>query len=133
MRLSEDTCPDVQWSIIDGFDIDILTMTSTARSIGKLNGSNYMQWSGEMALLLEQKQLNGKITGEDEWPEDPAEQDATSAESLAHKAAVKDWVKRHGTGQWTILLGMEPQLLASYMEITDARTLWEKLATAYNA
>jgi len=28
---------------------------------------------------------------------------------------------------------MEPWLRASYMEITDGRTLWEKLATAYKA
>ena len=108
-------------------------MTSTAISIAKFNGSNYKQWSGEMALLLEQKQVYGIVTGEDERPEDPAEQDATAAEKLAHRAAVKDWVKQHGTARSTILLGMEPRLQASYMEITDARTLWEKLATAYKA
>jgi len=107
-------------------------MTSTAISIAKFNGSNYKQWSGEMALLLEQKQVYGIVTGEDERPEDPAE-DATAAGKLAHRAAVKDWVKQHGTARSTILLGMEPRLQASYMEITDARTLWEKLATAYKA
>jgi hypothetical protein len=32
-----------------------------------------------------------------------------------------------------ILHGMEPQLLASFMEIMDARTLWEKLATVHKA
>jgi hypothetical protein len=32
-----------------------------------------------------------------------------------------------------ILLGMEPWLQALYMEITDAQTLWEKLATVYTA
>jgi len=68
--------------------------------------------------------------GEDERPEDPVE-DATTAEKLAYQAAVKDWVKQHGTAGSTILLGMEPHLQASYMEITDARTLWEELATAY--
>jgi len=107
-------------------------MTSTAISIAKFNGSNYKQWSGEMALLLEQKQVYGIVTGEDERPEDPAE-DATAAEKFAHRAAVKDWVKQHGTARSTIMLGMEPRLQASYMEITDARTLWEKLATAYMA
>jgi len=86
-----------------------------------------------MALLVEQKQVYGIVTGEDERPEDPAEQDATAAEKLAHRAAVKDWVKQHGTARSTILLGMEPRLQASYMEITDARTLWEKLTTAYKA
>jgi len=107
-------------------------MTSTAISIAKFNGSNYKQWSGEMALLLEQKQVYGIVSGEDERPEDPAE-DATAAEKLAHRAVVKDWVKQHGTARSTILLGMEPRLQASYMEITEARTLWEKLATAYKA
>ena len=64
-------------------------MTSTAISIAKFNGSNYEQWSGEMALLLEQKQVYGIVMGEDERPEDPAE-DATAAEKLAHRAAVND-------------------------------------------
>jgi len=63
-----------------------------------------------MALLLEQKQVYGIVTGEDERLEDPAEQDATAAEKLAHRAAVKEWVKQHGTAQSTILLGMEPRL-----------------------
>jgi len=107
-------------------------MTSTAISIAKFNQSNYKQWSREVALLLEQKQVYGIVAGEDEQPDDPAE-DATAAEQLAHRAAVKDWVKRHCTALSTILLGMEPRLQASYMEITDARTLWEKLATAYKA
>ena len=103
---------DEQQSIIDDFDIDILTMTSTAISIAMFNGSNYQQWSGEMALLLEQKQVYGIVTGEDEQPEDPAEQDATAAEILAYRAVVKDWVKQHGTARLTILLGMEPPLQA---------------------
>jgi len=128
-----ETHPHEQLSISDDFDSDILTMTSTAISIAKFNGSNYKQLSGEMALLLEQKQVYGIVTGEDARPEDPAEQDATTTEKLAHRASVKDWVKQHSPAQSTILLAMEPRLLASYMEITDARTLWEKLATAYIA
>jgi len=95
-------------------------MTSTAISIAKFNGSNYKQWSGEMALLLEQKQVNSIVTGEEERPKDAAEQDATAAETLAHRAAVKDWVKQLGTARSRILLSMEPRLQASYMEITDA-------------
>ena len=82
---------------------------------------------------MEQKQVHGIVTGEDERPKDPAQQDATGAETLAHWAAVKDWVKRHGTARSTILLGMEPRLQASYMEIMDVRTFWDKLATAYKA
>jgi hypothetical protein len=108
-------------------------MTSTAISIAKFNGSNYKQWLGEMALLLEQKQVYGIVTGEDEWPENSAEQDATAAEKFAHRATVKDWVKQHGPARSTILLGMEPRLQALYIEITNARTLWEKLATAYKS
>jgi hypothetical protein len=52
---------------------------------------------------------------------------------LAHRAAVKDWGNQHGTARSTILLGMELWLQASYMEITDALTLWEKLVTVYKA
>jgi len=124
---------DEQGSIIGDFVINILTITSTAISIAKFNGSNYKQWSGEMALLLEQKQVYGRVTGEDQRPEDPAEQDATAAQKLAHRAAVNDWVKQHGTAGLMIQLGMEPRQQASYKEITDAWTLWEKLATAYKA
>ena len=43
MRLSEETHLDEQRSIIDDFDIDILTMTSTAISIAEFNGLNYKQ------------------------------------------------------------------------------------------
>jgi len=43
-------------------------MTSTGITIAKFNGSNYKQWSGEMALLVEQKQVYGIVTGEDEQP-----------------------------------------------------------------
>ena len=43
-------------------------MTSTGITIAKFNGSNYKQWSGEMALLVEQKQVYGIVTGEDERP-----------------------------------------------------------------
>jgi len=55
MRLSKEMRLDEQRSIIDNIHIDILTMRSTAISNAKFNGSNYMRWSGEMALLLEQK------------------------------------------------------------------------------
>jgi len=132
MPLWEDTRFDAQFNIIVDFDIDILAMTSTTISIAKFNGLNYKQCSREMALLLEQKQVNSIVTGEDERPEDPVE-DATAASILAHWAAVKHWVKQHGTARLTILLGMELRLQASYMEITDARTLWENMVTAYKS
>jgi hypothetical protein len=108
-------------------------MTSIAISIAKFNGSNYKQWSGEMAHVFQQKHVYGIVTGEDKRPEHPADQDATAAETLAHRAVVKDWVKQPGTVQSTILLGMEPRLQASYMESTDVRTLREKLTMAHKA
>jgi len=107
-------------------------MASTAISIGKFNGLNYKQRTGEMVLLLEQKQVYGIVTGEDEQPEAPAD-NAAAAETLAHRSAVRDWVKQHDTARLIILLGMKPWLQASYMKIADVRTLWEKLATAFNA
>jgi hypothetical protein len=85
-----------------------------------------------MAFRLGQKQVNGIVTGEDEQPEDPAE-DATAAENLAHWALVQDWIKEYGTMPSTILLSMEPRLQASYMQIRDTWILWEKLAMAYQA
>jgi len=108
-------------------------MTSTSISIAKYNGPNYKQWSGGMALLVEQKQVYGIVMGEDERPEDLVEKDATAGDKLAHHPAVNDWVKQHGTARSTILLSMEPRLQALYMEITDARTLWEKLPMVYKA
>ena len=72
------------------------------------------------------------VTGEDEWPKDPAE-DATAVEKLAHRVAVKDWVTQHGTAPSMILLGMQPRLHALHMEITQAQTLWETLAMVYKA
>jgi hypothetical protein len=86
MRLVE------QRSIIVDFDSYILTMTSTAILIAKFNRSNYTQWSGEMVLLLRQKQVYGIVAGKDGWPEALAEQDATTVETLVHQTAFKDWV-----------------------------------------
>jgi hypothetical protein len=98
--------------------------------IVKFNGSNYRQWSGEMALLLELKQVTGTVIGVDEWPEDSVE-DAIRAEKLAHRAAVNDWVKQRGTARSAIQLSMVPRLQALYMELTDVWTFWEKLPTVY--
>jgi hypothetical protein len=78
-----------------------------------------------MALLLEQKQVYGIITGYDDKPEEPAA-NATATE----KAAFKDWMNRDGVARSTILLGMVPRIQADYMVVDDAKTLWEKLASA---
>jgi hypothetical protein len=103
-------------------------MSSTTITITKFNGTNYAQWATEMALLLEQKQVYGIIKGYDDKPEEPAA-NATATE----KAAFKDWMHRNGVARSTILLGMEPRIQAEYMVVDDAKTLWEKLASAYKS
>jgi len=81
-----------------------------------------------MALLLEQKQVYGIIKGYDDKPEEPA------ANAIAtEKAAFKDWIKRHGVARSIILLGMELRIQAEYTVVDDAKTLWEKLASAYKS
>jgi len=37
----------------------------------------------------------------------------------------------HGVARSTILLGMEPRIQAQYTVVKDVKTLWEKLASAY--
>jgi len=103
-------------------------MSSTTITISKFNGTNNAQLATEMALLLEQKQVYGIIKGYDDKPEEPAA-NATATE----KAAFKDWMNRHGVARSTILLGMEPRTQAEYTVVEDAKTLWEKLASAYKS
>jgi len=100
--------------MIDDFDIDVLTMTSAAILIVKLNGSNWKQLSGKMQPILEQKQVYGIVMGEDVRPVYLAE-DATALEQLVHSAAVIDCVKHHCATRSTILLGIDPWLQALYM------------------
>ena len=97
-------------------------------TIPTFNGTNYAQWATEMALLLEQKQVYGIIKGYDDKPEEPAA-NATATE----KAAFKDWMNRHGVARSTILLGMERSIQAEYTVIHDAKTLHEKVASAYKS
>ena len=101
-------------------------MSSSTITIAKFNGSNYKQWSGEMALLLEQKVVWGVIEGYDTKPPTPAT-DAAVTEIKEYK----EWMNRHGIAWPTILLGMEPRLQNEYMDVKDAKELWEKLATTY--
>jgi len=81
-----------------------------------------------MALHLEQKQVYGIIKGYDAKPEDPAA-NATATE----KAAFKDSMNRHGVARSTILLGMDLRIQADYTVLDDAKTLGEKLASAYKS
>ena len=97
-------------------------------NITKFNGTNYAQWATEMALPLEQKQVYGIIKGYNDKREEPAA-NATATE----KAALKDWMNCHGVARSTILLGMEPRIQAEYTVVDDAKTLWEKLASAYKS
>jgi hypothetical protein len=103
-------------------------MSSTTITITKFNGTNYAQWATEIALLHEQKQVYGIIKGYDDKPEEPAA-NATATE----KAAFKDWMNRHGVARATILLRMEPRIQAEYTVVDDAKTLWEKLVSAYKS
>jgi hypothetical protein len=81
-----------------------------------------------MALLLEQKPVYGIIKGFDDKLEEPA-----SNANATEKVAFKDWMTRHGVAQSTILLAMEPRIQAEYTVVDDAKTLWEKLASAYKS
>ena len=103
-------------------------MSSTTITITKFNRTNYAQWATEMALHLEQKQVYGIIKGYDNKPEEPA-----ANMTATEKAAFKDWMNRHGVARSTILLGMEPRIQAEYTVVDDAKTLWEKLASAYKS
>jgi len=81
-----------------------------------------------MAQHLDEKQVYGIIKGYDDKPEEPAE-NVTATE----KAALKDWMNRHGVARLTILLSMEPRIQVEHTVIDDAKTLWEKLASAYKS
>jgi hypothetical protein len=70
----------------------------------------------------------GIIKEYDDKPEQPAG-NAIATE----KATVKDWINRHGVARLTILLGMEPRIQVEYMVVDDAKTRWEKLASAYKS
>jgi hypothetical protein len=89
---------------------------------------NYAQWATEMALLLKPKQVYGIIKGYHDKPEEPA-----AIAAATEKAAFKDWMNRHGIARSTILLGMEPRIQAEYTVVDHAKTLWEKLGSAFKS
>jgi len=68
----------------------------------------------------------GIIKGYDDKPEEP-----TAITTATEKDSFKDWMNRCGVARSTILLGMEPRIQAEYSVVDDAKTLWEKLASAY--
>jgi len=103
-------------------------MSSTTITITKFNGTKCAAWATGMALLLEQKQVYGIIKGYDDKSEVPA-----ANPTATEKAAFNDWMNRHGVAGLTILLGMEPTIQAECTVVDDAKTLWEKLASAYKS
>jgi hypothetical protein len=103
-------------------------MSSTTITITRSNGRNYAQWVTEMALLLEQKEVYGIMEEYDDKPEEPG-----ANVSATEKAAFKDLMNHHGVARLCILLGMEPRIQAEYTVVKDAKTLWEKLASAYKS
>ena len=78
-----------------------------------------------MALLLDQTQVYGIITGYDDKREETAA-NATTTE----KATFKDWMNRHGVARSTMLLGVELMIQAKYSVVNDAKMLWKKLSSA---
>jgi hypothetical protein len=72
---------------------DDLMAESTAISIKKFDGTDFMSWSLEIKILVEQKQVLGIVDGSEEAPED-----ATELKSLK---------KQHGIAWSTILLPMQ--------------------------
>jgi hypothetical protein len=53
--------------------------------------------------------------------------------TATERAAFKDWMNLHGVARWTILPGMESRIQVEYTVVDDAKTRWEKLASAYKA
>jgi hypothetical protein len=97
-------------------------------TITKINGMNNAQWATKMVLLLEQKQFYGIIKGYNDKLEEPAA-NATATE----KAAIKDWINCHGIARSTILLGIEPRIQAARKVVDHVKTLWEKVASAFQS
>jgi len=81
-----------------------------------------------MALLLEQKQVYGVIKGYDHKPQEPV-----ANMTAMEQAALNDLMNHHGITRSTILLGMEPRIKPENTVIENAKTLWEKLASAYQS
>jgi hypothetical protein len=81
-----------------------------------------------MALLHKQNQVYGIIKGYNDKPDEPAA-NTTATET----AGFNDWMNRHGVARSTSLLGMELRIQADYTVVNHAKTLWEKLASAYKS
>jgi len=103
-------------------------MNSTTITITKFNGTNDAQEATEIALLLNQKRVYGIIKAFDDKPEERAANVTTT-----EKAALTDWMNRHGVARSTLMLGMEVRIQAEYTVIDDAKTLMEKLPSAFKS
>jgi hypothetical protein len=81
-----------------------------------------------MSLLLEQKQVYDISKGYNHKTEEPA-----AYTTATQTAAFKDWMSCHVVVRSTILLDMELRIQAEYTVVDTAKTLWEKLASAYKS
>jgi hypothetical protein len=63
---------------------------------------------------------------------DKAEQPAANATAI-ETAAFNDWIHCHGAFRLSIPLSMEPKIQVEYTVVDNAKTLWEKLASAYKS
>lgn len=97
-------------------------------TITKFNGTKYEKWATEMALLLEPKQEYGIIKRFDDKPQEPAANAAATK-----KATPKDRTNRNRVPKSTMLLAMQLGIQAEYTVVDDAKTDWDKLASAYNS
>jgi len=97
---------------------------STAILIKKFDGTDYMSWSLEVEILLEQKQVLGSVDGTEEAPDVKNAKDATEFEA---------WKKQHGIARSTILLAMERSLQQQYGVQKDAKALWDQLKEDYKS
>jgi len=94
---------------------------STAITITKFDGTDYMSRSLEIEILLEQKEVLGIVDGTEEAPD--------AKEGTEFKA----WKTQHGITRSTILLAMEWSLQQQYGVQKDAKALWDQLKEDYKS
>jgi hypothetical protein len=94
---------------------------STVIKIKKFDGKDYISWSLELKILLEQKQVLGTVDSTEEAPD---AKDGTE---------FKEWKKQHRIAQSTIILAMEWSLCQQYGVQKDAKELWDQLKEDYKS
>jgi hypothetical protein len=94
---------------------------STALTNMKFHGRDYMSWSLEIEILLEQKKVLGAV---DDTEEAPDAKDGTE---------FKAWKKQLGIARSTILLAMERSLQQQYGVQKDTTAMWDPLKEDYKS